>query len=51
MTDAERIDQSGTILPDLLPGAILLSSHGETGVYNLASLMILLYNSSRCASV
>ena len=27
--------QSGTVLPDLLPGAILLSENLETGIYNL----------------
>ncbi|KAF4634726.1 hypothetical protein G7Y89_g3373 [Cudoniella acicularis] len=32
-----NIQASGTVLPDLLPGAILLSSHRETGIYNLIS--------------
>ncbi|AEO58699.1 epimerase/hydratase [Thermothelomyces thermophilus ATCC 42464] len=32
-----NIPASGTVLPDLLPGAILLAEHGETGIYNLIS--------------
>ncbi|PYI16456.1 epimerase/hydratase [Aspergillus japonicus CBS 114.51] len=32
-----NLPASGTILPNLLPGAILLSQAGDTGIYNLIS--------------
>ncbi|KAF3038702.1 hypothetical protein E8E12_008887 [Didymella heteroderae] len=35
-----NIQSSGTILPNLLPGAILLSSHRETGIYNLVGKIL-----------